>query len=60
MADQRTDKFNSAVISQMRSNIPAANAEPDLYLWGAMRGTVTVTPGVDLTEGMGEVWEADA
>lgn len=28
-------------------------------LWGAMRGTVTVAPGVDLTEGAGEIWEAE-
>jgi antitoxin (DNA-binding transcriptional repressor) of toxin-antitoxin stability system len=28
-------------------------------LWGAMRGTVTVAPGVDLTESTGEIWEAE-
>jgi antitoxin (DNA-binding transcriptional repressor) of toxin-antitoxin stability system len=28
-------------------------------LWGAMRGTVKVAPGTDLTKGAGEVWEAD-
>jgi antitoxin (DNA-binding transcriptional repressor) of toxin-antitoxin stability system len=28
-------------------------------LWGAMRGTVKVTPGTDLTKGTGEIWEAD-
>lgn len=28
-------------------------------LWGAMRGTVSVAPGVDLTESTGEVWEAE-
>jgi hypothetical protein len=28
-------------------------------LWGAMRGTVTIAPGVDLTEPTGEVWEAE-
>jgi hypothetical protein len=27
-------------------------------LWGAMRGTVTILPGVDLTEPTGEVWDA--
>lgn len=27
--------------------------------WGAMRGTVRVMPGVDLTAPLGEVWEAD-
>jgi len=29
-------------------------------LWGAMRGTVKVAPGVDLTQGADEVWEAEA
>jgi prevent-host-death family protein len=28
-------------------------------LWGAMRGTVRIAPGADLTQGTGEVWEAD-
>ena len=29
-------------------------------LWGAMKGTVTVLPGTDLTAPSGEVWDADA
>jgi antitoxin (DNA-binding transcriptional repressor) of toxin-antitoxin stability system len=29
-----------------------------LDLWGAMRGTVTVAHGVDLTEPTGEIWDA--
>jgi prevent-host-death family protein len=28
-------------------------------LWGAMRGTVRVAPGTDLTEATGEIWEAE-
>ncbi len=28
-------------------------------LWGAMRGTVIIPPGVDLTEPTGEIWDAD-
>jgi antitoxin (DNA-binding transcriptional repressor) of toxin-antitoxin stability system len=28
-------------------------------LWGAMRGTVTIGPGVDLTESTGEIWDAE-
>lgn len=28
-------------------------------LWGAMRGTVKLAPGTDLTKGTGEIWEAD-
>jgi prevent-host-death family protein len=29
-------------------------------LWGAMRGSVQIAPGTDLTKGTGEVWDADA
>ncbi len=29
-------------------------------LWGAMKGTVSVPPGTDITEPTGEAWEADA
>lgn len=28
-------------------------------LWGALRGTVTVSPGTDPTQGTGDIWEAD-
>ena len=35
------------------------NAKDSFELWGAMRGTVTVAPGVDLTEPTGELWEAE-
>ena len=28
-------------------------------LWGALRGTVKIAPGTDLTQGTGEIWEAD-
>lgn len=28
-------------------------------LWGAMSGTFTVAPGVDLTDSTGEVWDAE-
>ncbi len=37
--------------------VPAAEDWDDL--WGAMKGTVTVARGVDLTDASGEVWEAD-
>jgi antitoxin (DNA-binding transcriptional repressor) of toxin-antitoxin stability system len=37
--------------------VPLAQELPDL--WGAMRGTVTIEPGVDLTEPTGEIWEAE-
>jgi len=29
-------------------------------LWGALRGSVTVLPGTDLTAPTGEAWQADA
>jgi antitoxin (DNA-binding transcriptional repressor) of toxin-antitoxin stability system len=35
----------------------SSDTPPDL--WGAMRGTVTVAPGVDLTESTGENWDAE-
>ena len=48
----------------MRHNRPVAAIVPvvdDVFdLWGAMRGTVIVEPETDLTEGTGEVWEAEA
>jgi len=28
-------------------------------LWGAMKGMMTITPGVDITEPTGEVWDAE-
>lgn len=28
-------------------------------LWGAMRGSVRIAPGVDITEPTGEVWDAE-
>lgn len=27
--------------------------------WGALRGTVRIAPGVDLTEPTGEIWDAE-
>jgi len=47
----------------MKHNRPVAAIVPvessPAELWGALRGTVTVSPGTDLTQGTGEVWEAD-
>jgi antitoxin (DNA-binding transcriptional repressor) of toxin-antitoxin stability system len=33
--------------------------EVSVDLWGAMRGTVSVAPGADLTEPTGESWNAE-
>jgi prevent-host-death family protein len=38
--------------------VPYEQALPEL--WGALRGSVTVPAGTDLTHGTGEVWQADA
>ncbi|MGD0800527.1 MAG: hypothetical protein ABR906_04350 [Terracidiphilus sp.] len=40
--------------------IEVIGAENDDDLHGAMRGTVTFLPGVDLTEATGELWEAES
>jgi antitoxin (DNA-binding transcriptional repressor) of toxin-antitoxin stability system len=37
--------------------VPIDDAPPDL--WGAMRGSVTLAPGTDLTQGTGEAWDAE-
>jgi antitoxin (DNA-binding transcriptional repressor) of toxin-antitoxin stability system len=43
--------------------VPIEDEEENLNtldgLWGAMRGVLTVAPGVDLTEPTGEIWEAE-
>lgn len=37
--------------------VPFPGATGDCFdLWGAMHGTITVSPGVDLTESTGETW----
>lgn len=48
----------------LKHNRPVAAIVPfdstPTELWGALRGTVTVAPGTDLTQGTGEDWEAEA
>lgn len=39
--------------------VPLPEGDDSFDLWGAMRGTVSVAPGVDLTEPTGEVWDAE-
>jgi len=43
--------------------VPIEDEEENLNtldgLWGAMRGVLTVAPGVDLTEPTGEIWKAE-
>jgi len=38
--------------------VPLEQEFPEL--WGAMRGSVKVAPGTDLTQPTGEVWEAES
>jgi antitoxin (DNA-binding transcriptional repressor) of toxin-antitoxin stability system len=46
-----------------RHNRPVAAIVPvereSTELWGALRGTVRIPPGTDLTRSTREVWEAD-
>ncbi len=46
-----------------KHNRPVAMIVPieqaPVELWGAMRGSVTIPPGTDLTQPTGEVWEAE-
>jgi prevent-host-death family protein len=48
----------------MKHNRPVAVIVPvesgPTELWGALRGTVKVAPGTDVTAGIGEEWEAEA
>jgi antitoxin (DNA-binding transcriptional repressor) of toxin-antitoxin stability system len=37
--------------------VPIDDDPPDL--WGAMRGSVTISPETDLTEATGELWDAE-
>ena len=61
VAEGKTDR-----IILLKHNRPVAAIVPirdegreQFDLWGAMRGTVTIPPGVDLTESTGEVWDAE-
>jgi prevent-host-death family protein len=38
--------------------VPIAHEPTEL--WGAMRGTVKISPGTDLTQGADEIWDAEA
>lgn len=62
--DVANGKTDSIVL--LKHNRPVAKIVPvdeeageSFDLWGAMRGTVTISPGVDLTESTGEVWDAE-
>ena len=47
----------------LKRNRPVAAIVPvgdePAELWGALRGTVKIPPGTDLTEPTGETWEAE-
>jgi prevent-host-death family protein len=54
-------KTTRAVLTKRGKPIAAivSLAHDPVELWGALKGSVQISPGVDLTEGLGEVWEAD-
>ncbi|MGB8260646.1 MAG: hypothetical protein WCE75_09860 [Terracidiphilus sp.] len=61
VAQGKTDR-----IVLLKHNRPVAALIPlrgerdeEADLWGAMRGTVAVSPGTDLTEPTGETWDAE-
>ncbi len=61
VAQGKTDR-----IVLLKHNRPVAVIVPisdlsgnDDDLWGAMAGTIKFSPGVDLTEGTGEAWDAE-
>jgi antitoxin (DNA-binding transcriptional repressor) of toxin-antitoxin stability system len=63
--DVANGKMDSIVL--LKHNRPIAKIVPikekkgrkHFELWGAMKGTFTIAPGVDLTESTGEVWDAE-
>ncbi len=50
-----TDHGHCYVVYRSIQKIPKGLED----LWGAMKGTVAIAPGVDLTEPTGEVWDAE-
>ena len=61
VAEGKTDR-----IILLKHNKPVAaivpiarNGDDPFELWGAMRDTMTILPGVDLTDPMDEEWEAE-
>jgi antitoxin (DNA-binding transcriptional repressor) of toxin-antitoxin stability system len=61
VAEGKTDR-----IVLLKHNKPVAaivpiarDAEDPFELWGAMRDTMTIAPGVDLTDPIDEEWEAE-
>ena len=62
--DVAQGKTGRVVLLKHKRPVAAIAPFPDksggaLDLWGAMRGTVTVAPGVDLTDPAGEIWDAE-
>lgn len=52
-------KHNRPVAAIVRVSQKAVTDDVRDDLWGAMRGTGRVAPGVDLTEPTGEIWDAE-
>ena len=60
--DVATGKTSAVVLTKhnrpVAAIVPLDAEMPEL--WGAMRGSVTVAPGTDLTAPTGEIWDAEA
>lgn len=58
--DVATGKASAVVLTKrnrpIAAIVPLDDSTPEL--WGAMRGSVTVAPGTDLTAPAGEIWDA--
>jgi len=52
-------KHNRPVAALVRIAPETDDDETLCGLWGAMKGMMTITPGVDITEPTGEVWDAE-
>ena len=60
LIEHRAGRSKSHPRKEMEKLVPLAeNAKDVVDLWGAMRGTVTVAPRFDLTEPVGEIWDAE-
>lgn len=59
--DVARGKTSRIVLTRRNKPVAAIVRIPEgtVELWGAMKGSVRVAPGVDLTQGVGEEWDAD-
>ena len=59
-ADPGNEKPKSDVLAENTRSATVRTCSPSrVELWGAMRGTVRIAPGTDLTQPTGEIWDAN-